>query len=86
MWHLRRRGLFCPLAAPKAVIYVSNVYDWRYAFVIAGGLGILWLLPWFLIFRKPETRAPRWEARDAAQGQDSQDSEGSRQGGLRWAA
>lgn len=39
------------LAAPKFTIYLSMEYSWRYAFVIAGLLGLLWLIPWFLLYR-----------------------------------
>ena len=49
------------LAAPPVVIFFANNYDWRYSFVTAGMLGFLWLIPWFLIFRRPEERAGKWE-------------------------
>jgi len=39
------------LAAPKFTIYLSMEYSWRCAFVIAGLLGLLWLVPWFAIYR-----------------------------------
>jgi ACS family hexuronate transporter-like MFS transporter len=48
------------LLAPKSVIYLSNQFDWRVSFLFAGGLGVLWLVPWFLIFREPERRALNW--------------------------
>jgi ACS family hexuronate transporter-like MFS transporter len=48
------------LAAPPVVILFSTKYDWRYSFVTAGVLGILWLIPWFTIFRKPEIRGMNW--------------------------
>ncbi len=51
------------LVAPKLVIFLSNNYDWRMSFVCAGAMGLLWLLPWFLIFRKPEERALYWDRR-----------------------
>jgi len=28
------------------VIYLSNQFDWRFSFIFAGGLGLLWLVPW----------------------------------------
>ena len=49
------------LVAPKAVIFMSTHYDWRYSFVFAGSLGLLWLIPWLLIFREPERRALYWD-------------------------
>lgn len=48
------------LAAPPFVIYFSNNLDWRYSFILAGALGILWLIPWFLIFKNPEKRSAQW--------------------------
>ncbi len=39
------------LLAPKMVIFFSNNYDWRMAFILAGMLGILWLVPWLLVYR-----------------------------------
>lgn len=50
------------LTAPYFVIYFSNAYDWRLSFVLAGSLGIVWLIPWLLIFRHPEKRALNWNA------------------------
>ncbi len=49
------------LIAPKVVIFFSNTYTWRYSFIFAGLLGVIWLAPWFLIFRNPEKRAHGWD-------------------------
>ncbi len=49
------------LIAPKVVIFFSNTYDWRYSFFLAGFLGVLWLIPWFLIFKNPADRALAWD-------------------------
>lgn len=48
-------AVFATLAAPKLVIYFSTNYNWRYSFWATGALGLLWLVPWFLIYRDPET-------------------------------
>lgn len=48
------------LSAPSFVIYFSNTYNWRYSFIAAGIIGILWLIPWLLIFRKPEKHSSQW--------------------------
>lgn len=50
------------LAAPPVVIFFSNTYNWRIAFFVAGSLGVLWLIPWLLIFRNPEERTENWNA------------------------
>lgn len=49
-------AVFATLAAPKLVIYFSTNYNWRYSFWATGALGLLWLVPWFLIYRDPEAR------------------------------
>ena len=54
------------LTAPYFVIYVSNAYDWRMSFVLAGALGVLWLIPWLTIFRRPEQRAIHWPKSNAS--------------------
>jgi ACS family hexuronate transporter-like MFS transporter len=33
---------------------IANYYSWRWAFVITGALGFIWLLFWLMIYRKPE--------------------------------
>jgi ACS family hexuronate transporter-like MFS transporter len=48
------------LLAPKTVIFLSNHYDWRLSFIFAGSLGVLWLVPWLIIFRHPQRRAISW--------------------------
>lgn len=53
-------AVIATLVAPKLVIYLSNTYNWRYGFIVTGLFGIIWLLPWLTIFRKPEQRALYW--------------------------
>ncbi len=48
------------LAAPPVVIYFSNHMNWRYSFIFAGFVGILWVIPWLLIFRNPEKHSTKW--------------------------
>ena len=36
--------------------------NWRWAFLFTGALGLLWLVPWLLVFRDPEKHAPGWAA------------------------
>lgn len=49
------------LAAPPVVIYFSNNFDWRYSFIVSGVLGFIWLIPWFMTFKNPETRSQSWD-------------------------
>ncbi len=53
-------AVLATLAAPKLVIFFSTYYNWRYSFFATGLLGLLWLVPWLLIFRHPERRALHW--------------------------
>ncbi len=55
-------GFLATLAAPKFTIYFSTAYNWRYAFVISGLLGVLWLFLWFAVFKD---RQPSGEAAPA---------------------
>jgi ACS family hexuronate transporter-like MFS transporter len=48
------------LAAPPVVIYLSNQFNWRYSFIVAGTVGLLWLIPWLIIFRKPGKYSAQW--------------------------
>lgn len=48
------------LAAPPVVIYLSNAFDWRHSFIVSGGLGFIWLIPWLIIFRNPASFSEMW--------------------------
>lgn len=41
------------IAAPIIVPLVAAKYGWRGAFILTGGLGLLWLIAWFALYRKP---------------------------------
>lgn len=53
-------AILATLVAPKTVIYFSTHHDWRWAFIFCGTLGLIWLLPWWRVFREPEKRAAYW--------------------------
>jgi ACS family hexuronate transporter-like MFS transporter len=44
--------------APGIVIALAGLSSWRTAFVVTGALGLLWLIPWLLLYAPPE-RHPR---------------------------
>ena len=44
--------------APGIVIALAGVSSWRTAFVVTGALGLLWLIPWLLLYA-PSERHPR---------------------------
>jgi MFS transporter, ACS family, hexuronate transporter len=43
-------AIITPLLVPSIVIH----WGWRWAFIITGGVGFLWLALWLLLYRKPE--------------------------------
>jgi ACS family hexuronate transporter-like MFS transporter len=43
--------------APPLIAFVAVRHGWRAAFVVGGALGLLWLIPWLLLYRAPNTQA-----------------------------
>ena len=41
------------VVAPLVVPWILGAYGWQEVFVITGALGLLWLLPWWIIYDKP---------------------------------
>lgn len=39
--------------APVLVVFIADKYGWREAFVVTGALGLVWLIPWLGLYRKP---------------------------------
>lgn len=37
-----------------AIVWLATNFGWRYAFVLTGALGFLWLVGWVIFFRAPE--------------------------------
>jgi ACS family hexuronate transporter-like MFS transporter len=48
--------------APPLIAYLTVRYGWRSAFVTTGALGLIWVVPWLLLYRSP-VATPRAEAR-----------------------
>jgi ACS family hexuronate transporter-like MFS transporter len=42
------------IVAPLVVPWIATHYGWRWAFLITGATGFVWLACWLLIYRKPE--------------------------------
>jgi ACS family hexuronate transporter-like MFS transporter len=42
------------ILAPLMVRWLTNWYGWRMAFIGTGALGIIWLVTWLALYRKPE--------------------------------
>jgi MFS transporter, ACS family, hexuronate transporter len=54
-------AIITPLIVPPIALY----WGWRWAFVVTGALGFLWLVFWLLLYRKPEEH-PRVNAGELA--------------------
>jgi len=39
--------------APPIVIFLSLAYGWRSAFVVTGGIGLIWAAAWYLLYDSP---------------------------------
>ncbi|MEO8027869.1 MAG: MFS transporter [Bryobacteraceae bacterium] len=37
--------------APPAIVFVASRFGWRMAFIIPSVLGLVWLIPWLLVYR-----------------------------------
>ena len=53
------------IITPFMVGWITHQFGWRWAFVITGGLGLLWFLLWMAVYRKPEEH-PRCMAAELA--------------------
>ena len=53
------------ILTPLVVPWITIEYGWRAAFVVVGSLGFLWLIPWLMLYRRPEDH-PRVSAAELA--------------------
>lgn len=56
---------FGSMLAPPLVAWAILAYNWRVAFVITGGLGLLWAVLWLLFYQSPD-RHPALSAEERA--------------------
>ena len=74
------------MAAPPLVVWAILRYDWQTAFVITGGMGLVWVALWLLFYRSPDRHpalSPE-EKKYIASGQETHlQSDGSRPSLLR---
>jgi ACS family hexuronate transporter-like MFS transporter len=40
--------------APPLIAYLASHFHWRTVFLFTGSLGLLWVIPWLWLYRKPE--------------------------------
>lgn len=41
------------IVAAPLIVWLMTRFDWRMCFVITGAIGLVWLIPWLLIYRTP---------------------------------
>jgi len=61
------------LIAPAAVMGISALLGWRWAFAVVGSLGGLWFLVW-LFFTRSETMRPVWKENESVATERRKDS------------
>jgi len=44
--------------APPLLAWLTLNYGWRSAFVVGGAIGLLWVVPWLLVYRPTQTDLP----------------------------
>jgi len=42
------------IIAPLTVPFIAHQWGWRWAFIITGAIGLLWLLFWFIVYEVPK--------------------------------
>jgi ACS family hexuronate transporter-like MFS transporter len=40
--------------APPLIAYLASQFHWRTVFLVTGSLGLIWVIPWLLIYRRPQ--------------------------------
>jgi len=48
--------------APLFIIGLAQIWDWRFVFIGTGLLGLVWLVPWFILYREGESRRSQAKA------------------------
>ena len=43
------------MLAPPLVVWSIRTYDWRFAFLLTGGIGLLWAGVWYVCYREPQS-------------------------------
>jgi ACS family hexuronate transporter-like MFS transporter len=51
--------------APPLVAFLAGRFDWRIVFLCTGSLGLLWVMPWLLLYRSPSKPADKAVATQA---------------------
>jgi MFS transporter, ACS family, hexuronate transporter len=75
------------LLTPPIVVWLSELYGWRAAFLFTGSLGLFWVIAWLMIYQLPE-RHPRITAEELqlirGSSQTAKDENAMSFAGARW--
>jgi MFS transporter, ACS family, hexuronate transporter len=44
-----------PIIVPLIIPWITIRYGWRWCFIVTGLLNLVWIVPWLLIYRSPDT-------------------------------
>lgn len=61
------------ILAPFIVAFIAAVLGWKWAFIIPGALGLIWLVFWFILYETPQ-RHGEWSKQESDQ-LDTEDNE-----------
>jgi ACS family hexuronate transporter-like MFS transporter len=73
-------AIFAPLMVP----YIAMHFGWRWAFIIVGGLGFIWLAFWLALYHKPEEHPTVSQAELAYIASDREEEATSATKGVPW--
>lgn len=59
--------------APPLIAYLATQFHWRTVFLVTGSLGLVWVIPWLLIYRRPREH-PRITEEELRHIEDESDS------------
>jgi MFS transporter, ACS family, aldohexuronate transporter len=73
-----------PIVAPVIVPWIAIHYGWRMAFVMIGAAGLVWLVPWLLLYKDSPTQSPLVSAAELAIIERDKDKEDVSGGKVSW--
>ncbi|HET6567299.1 MAG TPA: MFS transporter [Rhodothermales bacterium] len=69
--------------APLLVPWITLTWGWEWAFIATGGLGLVWVVAWWIIYRDPEEN-PRLSAEERAYIRSDTDEEAEKMEPVSW--
>ena len=72
-----------PILAPGIVFWLAESFSWQLSFLITGGIGLLWLVAWQILYDRPE-KSPRVSADELNYIQGGHVDDGSGERKISW--